>query len=222
MLQPAPLALSPAPFPQAGEEKESRSLVTRLLLSLLLFLAVATGAWAAPGAVELSELQVMPEGDGLYLSAQMHLAPGPMVEQALDKGIPIHFVADAQIVRERWYWFDGKIADEKRYFRLAFQPLTRRWRVNVSSQPILDSGLGVSYSQYYDSLDEAMRAIGRIARWRIADAAELASSARQTLRFHFRLDTRQLPRALQAGTSGQSGWTMEVERRIDLTSEAAK
>jgi len=194
----------------------------KALLRLGLLLALAAGAWAAPGVAELSELEVRPEGDGLYLSAQMRLEPGAMVEQALDKGIPIHFVADAQIVRERWYWFDGKISDERRYFRLSFQPLTRRWRVNVASQPILDSGLGVSYSQYYDDLDDAMRAIGRIAHWRIADAAELASSARQTLRFRFRLDTRQLPRALQAGASGQSDWTMEVERKIDLTREAAR
>jgi len=194
----------------------------RVWLLPCLWLFVAAGAWAAP-SIELSELQVRPEGDGLYLSAQMHLEPGPMVEEALEKGIPIHFVADAQIVRERWYWFDGKISDERRYFRVAFQPLTRRWRVNVSNQPILDSGQGVSYSQYYDDLDDAMRAIGRIAHWRIADADALASSARQTLRFRFRLDTRQLPRALQVGMSGQSDWVMEVERKIDMTatSEAA-
>ena len=194
----------------------------KALPRLCLLLALAAGAWAATGSVELSELQVKPEGDGLYLSVQMRLEPGPMVEEALDKGIPIHFVADAKIVRERWYWFNGKISDQRRYFRLVFLPLTRRWRVNVSSQPIPDSGLGMSYSQYYDALDDAMRAIGRIARWRIADAAELNTDTRQMLHFRFRLDARQLPRALQVGTSGQSGWTMEVERKIHLTGEAVK
>jgi len=192
-----------------------------LLLWACLWLAGAAVAQVAPD-IQLSELRVHPEDDGLYLAAQMRLAPGSMVEEAMDKGIPIHFVADAEIVRERWYWFDEKISDEKRYFRLAFQPLTRRWRVNVSSQPILDSGLGVSYSQYYDSLDEALRAIGRIAHWRIADAAALATGARQMLHFRFRLDTTQLPRALQVGASGQADWAMMIEHKIDLTDEAGK
>jgi hypothetical protein len=197
--------------------KNARRLKVWLLLGL--WLAGAAAAQAAPG-IQLSELRVRPEDDGLYLSAQMRLEPGSMAAEAMGKGIPIYFVADAEIMRERWYWFDEKISDEKRYFRIAFQPLTSRWRVNVSSQPILDTGLGVSYSQYYDSLDEALRAIGRIAHWRIADAAALASGARQMLRFRFRLDTDQLPRTLQMGATGSSDWAMAVDHKIDLTSEA--
>ena len=193
----------------------------RLVLVLGLWLALAAGVGAAQG-VQLSELRVQRDDDGLYLSAQVHLELGPVVEEAMDKAIPVHFVADAQIVRERWYWSDEKLSDEKRYFRVAFQPLTRRWRLNTSNQPILDSGLGVSYSQFYDSLGEALSAVGRISRWKIADAAELEPGSRQMLRFRFRLDASQLPRALQIGASGQSDWAMGVERKIDLTHEVGR
>jgi hypothetical protein len=34
---------------------------------------------------------------------------------------------------------------------VAYQPLTRRWRLNTSSEPINDAELGLGLSQQYES-----------------------------------------------------------------------
>lgn len=193
----------------------------RWAVLLLAFFA----SWSACGqstTPEIVSLRVERAEADVYLSAQLRLELPASLQDALLKGIPLHFVAEADITRERWYWSDRRVASTQRYMRLAYQPLTRRWRLNISAEPVENVGLGVSLSQYYDSMSEAMAAVLRIARWKIADAADIDSEARQSLRFRFRLDLSQLPRALQIGAVGQSDWNIHVERRLDLTAEAMR
>jgi hypothetical protein len=171
----------------------------------------------AETSVELAELQVELADDGLYLSARLRFDLPTVVEDALHKGIAVHFVADAEVLRERWYWYDQRIASAQRHMRLAYQPLTHRWRLNVSSEPIVNSNLGITFAQHFDTLQEAMTTVQRIARWRIAPVVELERDGRQSVQFRFQLDASQLPRTLQIGVLGDADWTLSVERKIDLT-----
>ena len=189
-----------------------------LLLTLCLAPAVAQTAPAA----QLTELRAERAEDGLYLSAQMRFELSTAVEEALYKGIPVYFVAEVDIVRERWYWSDERVAEANRYMRLSYQPLTRRWRLSSSSEPLNDVGLGVNFGQYYESLAEAMAAVQRISQWKVAEASDLEGDARQTLRFRFQLDSSQLPRTFQLRALGQSDWDLSIERRLDLTRESPK
>ena len=197
---------------------------SRLLAALLVLCALGLGAAPARAAasVELAELQVERADDGLYLSARLRFTLPAVVEDALYKGIAIHFVADTEVVRERWYWSDRQMASAQRYMRVAYQPLTRRWRLNTSSEPIVSSGMGVALTQYYETLNEALAAIQRISHWRIASSAELEPGGRQTVRFSFRLDASQLPRTFQIGAIGDSDWALAIERRVDLTQESGQ
>jgi hypothetical protein len=84
------------------------------------------------------------------------------VEEALQRGVPVYFVAEASVLRSRWYWRDERVARVQRTWRLAFQPLTGTWRV----------GLG-GLSQTYATLDEALAAVARIAGWKLAELSQL-------------------------------------------------
>lgn len=190
--------------------------LARVLLPLALAGAVLPG-W--PESAELEELRVEQTDGELFLFAQMRFELAPSVEDALRKGIAVHFVADARITRERWYWTDEKLADASRYTRIAYQPLTRRWRVNSSSSPITGAALGLGLTQVYDSMEEALGAVQRIAGWKVASEEQLAGGGRQTLQFRFRLDSSQLPRTFQLGSVGQGDWHLSIERRIDLSVE---
>lgn len=184
----------------------------------MLVMAMSGGAAAA----SIDVLRVERSDDGLYLTANLDFTLSPVVEDALQKGIPVHFVAEADVRRERWYWTDQTLASARRYFRVSYQPLTRRWRLNTSSEPLSDAGLGVSLAQGFDSLAEVLAAVKRLRRWRIAGVDELDSGGKQQLLFRFRLDNSQLPRALQLGSVGQNDWLVSVERRIDLTQDTSR
>lgn len=192
----------------------------RWLAGLALTLLLPTTFVAA--AVEVPQMRLERSDDGLYLSAALAFDLPPLVEDALYKGIPLFFVAEARVLRERWYWTDQRIAVVQRHMRLAYQPLTRRWRLNVSPQPFGTAGLGVSLSQNFEELNEALDAIRRISRWRIADIALLDPEQRYTVGFDFRLDTSQLPRPLQMGIAGRSDWSLSADRTLQLPPESGR
>jgi Domain of unknown function (DUF4390) len=189
---------------------------------LAAWLLGASCAGAQNASVELTELRADRRDTALYLTAQLKLELGPVVEDALLKGLAVHFIAEAEVMRDRWYWYDRKVGAATRYYRLAFQPLTRRWRLNVSSEPISGLGLAGSISQNVDTLPEALDVIRRQSGWKVADVAELDPEARQYLSYRFRLDTSQLPRPFQIAAGNQADWTLSVARQMRLTAEMVR
>ena len=173
------------------------------------------------GASEVSELRLEREDDGLYLSTTLQIALPELAEDALYKGIPMFFVAEAQVTRDRWYWYDRQVAETTRYLRLSYQPLTRRWRLNMSAVPFTNSGLGVVLGQTFDDYADAMSAVQRFSRWKIADNNVIEPDAVHTVHFRFRLDMSQLPRPFQIGAVGRSGWNLLVSRSQRLGAEPA-
>jgi len=159
---------------------------------------------------------------GVLLSAHFNFGLPVVVEDALQKGIPIYFVARADVLRERWYWTNRKISSVQRRMRLAYHPLTRRWRLNVGSGDMTEDTQRLSLSQNFDTLDEVMAAVRRISRWKVAETADIEPGSQHLVNFSFALDTSQLPRPLQIGTLGQSDWLIEVTASTMLEAEHGK
>ncbi len=181
--------------------------------------SVLAQAGSSALATEITQLRTERADDGVYLSAQVKFELPAVVEDALTKGIAMVFVAEADIYRGRWYWTDKRVASASRSMRLAFQPLTRRWRVNIAAGAIGNvAGLRATLNQNYDTLPEALSAIQRVTRWKIADLAEVDADAAHRLEFRFRLDLSQLPRPFQIGVAGQRDWAIaaEEEQRLQL------
>ncbi len=138
--------------------------------------------------------------DGLALSFSVQFGLSRAVEDALQKGVPLFFVAQAEVFRDRWYWRDKEIASVSRTWRLAYQPLTRRYRVTFG-------GL----SQNYDTLDDALAVVSRTLSWKLAEASQLDNGGHY-VEFSYQLDTTQMPRPMQIGIGGQSDWQLRIER----------
>lgn len=179
-------------------------------------------ARAESPVAEVSQFQLERTADSILLSATVEFELPPVVEEALLKGVPIIFVAEADVFRERWYWYDKKVATAERHMRLAYQPLTLRWRLNVASGVITSNSLGVALNQSFDSLADALAAVRRLSRWKIADLAGMNPELRHSVEFRFRLDVSQLPRPLQIGALGQSDWSLAASARQRLGPEGGK
>ncbi len=196
--------------------------VMRCLAILSLCFLMAHSAQPA-SAAELSQLKVERTDEGVYLSALVEFDLTPVVEDALMKGIPMFFVVEADIYQNRWYWTDRRVASATRTIRLAFQPLTRRWRVNiVTGLSNHSAGLRATLNQNYDTLPEALSAVQRLSRWRIANNAEVDPDVVHKFEFRFRLDLSQLPRPFQIGVAGQKDWNIAVQASERLQIVAPK
>lgn len=172
-------------------------------------------------AAELTQLSLLRTDEGVFLSSAVQFEPAAAVEDALLRSVPIYFVLQADLMRERWYWADKKVASATRTFRLAYQPLTRRWRVSVAS------GTGPATSQQYalhqnhDTLAQAMSAVTRVSRWKVADSGRLEPGGEHYLEFQFKLDLALLPRPFQLGMNAQADWNIEVKRSLPVPEQVS-
>jgi hypothetical protein len=176
-----------------------------LLAWLLGCLLACTAFGARAQGVELLTLSA-PRAEGvvnLEFSARVSLPR--TVEDALQKGVPLYFVAEATLLRNRWYWRDERLARLSRSWRLAFQPLTGAWRVSLG-------GLHQSYA----SFDEALAAVSRSGGWKLIDAERLDKDASYYVEFSYRLDSSQLPGPMQFGLGGGADWTVGVSRTLRI------
>jgi hypothetical protein len=174
-----------------------------LLQGLVVLLALAAlPAMAQPG-VDLTHLTVDKQDGNLMLDFSAHVTLSRPVEDAVQRGVPLYFVAQADLFRHRWYWRDAHIATATRSWRLSYQPLSDSWRVTLGA-----------LSQTYGSLREALNALAGSAGWKIADAGQIEPDARYYVEFSYHLDTSQLPRPMQFGLGNESDWSLGVERTV--------
>lgn len=208
-------------------KKRQPSLWAWLLTAALLCLpgSVTHAIEALPSANETGSRQslTLDVSDGnLLLSAHFGFTLPAVVEDALYKGIPIYFVAQADVLRERWYWTRKTVASMQRRLRLAYHPLTRRWRLTLGGGDMTEATQGLTLGQSFDTLDEAMAAVRRVSRWKISDMHDFSPDSKHIVTFSFGLDTSQLPRPLQIGTLGQSDWVIDVNLTQTLNLERTK
>ena len=178
-----------------------RLLVTRrraLVWPLAVALPLLAG-WTPVQAqgMELQTLQVQRADGILSLDFAARIQLSRTVEEALQRGVPVYFTAQAQLLRNRWYWRDERVARVQRTWRLAFQPLTSTWRV----------GFG-GLNQTHATLQEALSSVSRLSAWKVADLAQVDPDSRHYVEFSFKLDTTQLPGPMQIGLTTQADWTL--------------
>ena len=161
---------------------------------------------ASPAAVaaepELSNFEVGRDEDGVFLAYAVDFDLGKSVDEALMKSVPLFFVAEAELFRDRWYWRDRRVAHAVRVWKIVFQPLTSTYRVTTVG------GL----SQSYATRAEAIASISRSTHWKIAEPGQIEEGSRHYVEFSYRLDIALLPRPMQIGIGGQPDWQLAVKR----------
>jgi len=163
---------------------------------LALGLALAGGAWAQ---VEVASPQLQASEEGYVVAADFSLELNPRLEEAVGKGVVLSFLIEFEMFRPRWYWFDEKILARSKEIRLSYHALTRQYRVS-------SGGL----HQAFASLGEALRVVGRLRNWQVAersqDKLKVGDSYQGAIRL--RLDTSQLPKPFQIAALGSKEWSL--------------
>lgn len=180
----------------------------RRVLATLAFLILLLGTllpYAHAQGVELPQLRISRQDGGLSLDFEARLALSRAVEDAMQRGVPLYFTAQAEVFRPRWYWRDERVARASRTWRVSYQPLTASWRVSLG-------GL----SQTFTSAEAALAMVSRASDWRITEGEAIEAGARYYVEFSYRLDSSMLPRPMQLDLAAQSDWRLSIERTLRL------
>ena len=168
---------------------------TALFLGLLLF---TFGAFAAqPHGIEVRRAVVVPAEDYYVLDADIDIVLSAPLEDALNKGIPLYFMLEFELVRSRWYWFNDKAVTLQQQYRVTYNALTRQYRV----------GVGAFY-QNFVTLSEALQFLSKVRRREELDSGALSKGSTYMAGLRLRLDTSQLPRPFNLNALGSREWNL--------------
>ena len=92
----------------------------------VLLLAALLGIMAASHATEpdITSFEFVSNDEGVLLTYAVNVELSRSVDDALSKAVPLYFVAEAEVFRNRWYWRDQRVAHAVRVWKIVFQPLT--------------------------------------------------------------------------------------------------
>lgn len=178
-------------------------MILRLLFSLFLCVALPVQAdtdtdMGGQGDRVVRVDPVLREGK-LYIDADVDFEVTDDLRNAAQKGVPLYFTADLEVVSGRWWWFDKVEVSEQLTWRVVYNALTRQWRVGTGD-----------LSMPEPSLDDALSLVRNIRNWAVADANDLDVDELYTGRLRVRLNTSLLARPFQVDALNSSAWSLST------------
>lgn len=170
----------------------------RLAEALIVLLLALHAALVSAAEIDVRNAQLM-SGDegGFVLSADLAIDFSPRLEEAVSKGLALHFVAEFELTRPRWYWFDEKVIKASQTWRLTYHALTRQYRLSTGALP-----------QSFASLEEALRVLSRLRNWQVVERDQLLPGQSFDVALRMRLDTTQLPKPFQLEALSNKDWVL--------------
>jgi Domain of unknown function (DUF4390) len=156
---------------------------------------------AADEGIHVKSAEISKQEEEHLLEANFSVELTPTLEDALNKGLPLHFVVEFELIEPRWYtlylWNKSVYAFEQRY-RLSYNALTRQYRLSFGA-----------LHQNIDTLAEVLALLGRLRPRALG--GELDADAVYEAQIRLRLDGSQLPRPLQIDALASRDWYLASE-----------
>src|SRR5687767_46148 len=134
------------------------------IAALVLLAGFAAATPARSEGIDVRRAALIAAEDGYFLEADFEIALSHTLEDALNKGVPLYFTLEFELIRPRWYWFNEKLANSRQQYRLSYNALARQYRV----------GVGKLY-QNFSALPEALAFLSRV---RLRDVVETGALSR--------------------------------------------
>lgn len=184
--------------PRRGTVGVRRRHVLAALAVCLLALGVALNA--AADTILLRSAELRADEEGYALTAEFDLTINATLEEALEKGLPLYFVLEFELVRPRWYWLDEKAIGSATTYRVTWDALTRNYKVS--------SGL---LRQTFNTLEEVQRFLSRVNGRLVARRDQLVPGVRYEAAVRLLLDGNQLPKPFQVSALTSREWSLQSD-----------
>jgi hypothetical protein len=167
-------------------------------LAFVFMLSLANFAQSQVIKVKQAELEKVDSAWLLNANFGIELPSG--LENALKRGVTLHFLVQFELTRSRWYWFDEKAVSIQRLVRLSYQPLINQYRVNAG---------GLAFNT--NSLEEALRIAGAIGAWSVIELARIDPEKNYEAAIRMTLDLGKLPKPFQVDALNSRDWALSGE-----------
>lgn len=194
--------------------------ITRLSTKLLSLLACCLLAFAAMGAraegINITRSSATLTTDGrLSVNSRFQTELPGQLQVALKQGVPLNFQLSYRLqspTLAAYRWRLGQLVGSAQTinYKLAYHPLTDRYRVSVGS-----------FSTEYGTLPTALKAVGAVANWQVLDKGTLSDTAPADVAADIRLSLSisDLPRPFQINGETSKSWQLDSGWRKLLISQ---
>lgn len=169
----------------------------RLFLTLMFCFALNTMAVAES---EIRYAEIVLTEEGYVVNADIDLKLNARLIEVVNRGVPLHFIAEFQIEQPRWYWLNRDVVERTIEYRLVYHTITRSYRLSIGT-----------LHRSFDTIDEAIRTMSRIRNWKVASPDALQAGVSYNAALRFRHDTAMLPKPFQVTAIGSRDWNLATD-----------
>lgn len=177
---------------------------TRFCKKFSLLLVIALLWSAAPvcaAGITVDRAELVPADEAYQLDADFSVEFGTEVEEAVNKGVALHFLIEFALMEYRSYWFDEEVTSTSQAIRLSYHALSRQYLLNVGS-----------HQTTFSTLPEALKALGHLQDWPVVEKSQLKKGVPYYAMLRMRLDHSRLPKPLQVSAIGSDKWNLISDR----------
>ena len=176
-----------------------KNLSTACLLALLVINCSLT--FAAGSSIQIKSAELQLQDSHYTLDADVEINFDRDIEEAINKGVPLNFLVEFQIVSPRKYWFDDEVITTTQTVTLSYHALTRQYLVNRKS-----------HQQSFETLSEAKLAVVDLEDWKVVEKLLLDKNEVYRAALLIRLDQSKLPKAIQVEAISSEKWNLTSEK----------
>lgn len=180
----------------------SRREFLKLTLSLTLAAMLPGVARAGDEPIQLLRAELLLHGETYSLLGGYKLKLSPVMTDALERGVPLHFVQLFEADRPRDLWLAEEVADQRRRLRLSHNALLRTYQISSGGN-----------TRTFDTLPQALQALGALDDWQVIDANAVNKKYLYQARVRMYLDTSLLPKPLQINAFTSNRWVLDSDWR---------
>ncbi len=172
--------------------------ILRWLLTLCVFWC--STVFAATAAIHVKSAEISQNAGDYYIEAKFDVELTHTLEDALNKGLPLHFIVEFELIRPRWYTlylWNNSVLEFEQDSRLSYNALTRQYRLSRGA-----------LHQNFDMLNDALAVMGRLPPRFLADSGMLDQGKVYEAAIRMRLDVSQLPKPFQINALASRDWNL--------------
>ena len=185
-------------FSQAHSSSWTRAL--HGLLGLVLMCVLTLGLAQLDSSTRVTAVKLEPSkppaAAAWNLAAEFEIELGYKLREAVDRGLPLQFTVDFQLMRSRWYWVDEEVVSTTYPLNLSYNALTRTYRVVTPNNP---------------PLEDAMQHMTKVRDWAVIPRDRIEIGQPYTAQVRFRLLLTELPKPFQISALVNSEWDLSSE-----------
>jgi hypothetical protein len=160
-------------------------------------------ASAAQQHIVIKNADLKALGETYILNADLEISLGEKIEEAINKGVPVEFLYEFELVQPRFLWLDAEVAKTKTRIKVSYHALSRQYLVSQDGR-----------QTSHDILSEAMIELVQLYDWKVFDKSMIEVGQKYEAVLSMKLDQSKLPKAIQVDAIGSEDWNLVSEKFV--------